>query len=509
MALFPSNLDYSDKDFDSIKARLDKLIQSVFPTWTDQNIANFGNLLLESFAFVGDVLTFYQDNQAIESRWSTATQRRNLINMAKLIGFTPESAAAAQTDVTLTALDRGTGGPPIGDVTFPAGTIVQTPDVATPAIFQLLTDAVILAGANPSTVTVTAENSTNAEDVFESLDTPNQKFILGETPFLDNSLTVVATDGTYTQENDLLSSTSADRHFTVTVNENDEATVRFGNGISGRIPNGTITFAYKVGGGVLIVEEGTISIIPNEVFDEFSNPLTTSVTNAAASSGGQARQSVEEIRVAAPESIRVVNRAVAREDFEIVARAQVGVARALMLSNDETAAIQDNTGILFLIPEGGGVPSQALKDLVEAQFAKTGPFPKLLTFTLLVQDPVFLDFNHNIKVFLAEGAAPATVGALIRTNLAAFYALQNSDGSINTNIDFGFNFKDVNGDPAGEIALSDIFNVVRDTVGVRKVGAQNGDFLINGAHADVPILVQEFPNFDTVTIIDGDTGAFV
>jgi hypothetical protein len=92
MALLAENLDYTDKDFDALRSRLFNLISSVYPTWSDRNVANFGNMLIECFAFVGDVLGFYQDNQAAESRWSAARQRKNLIALAKLIGFTPEGA---------------------------------------------------------------------------------------------------------------------------------------------------------------------------------------------------------------------------------------------------------------------------------------------------------------------------------------------------------------------------------------------------------------------------------
>lgn len=43
------------------------------PDWTDFDVASFGNLLVELNAFVGNVLTFYQDNFARESRLVTAS----------------------------------------------------------------------------------------------------------------------------------------------------------------------------------------------------------------------------------------------------------------------------------------------------------------------------------------------------------------------------------------------------------------------------------------------------
>jgi len=89
MGLLAQATEYTDKDFDSLRLRLQSLVGSVFPDWTDFNVANFGNILLEMYAFVGDVLTFYQDNQARESRLLTATQRKNLIGLTKLLGFRP------------------------------------------------------------------------------------------------------------------------------------------------------------------------------------------------------------------------------------------------------------------------------------------------------------------------------------------------------------------------------------------------------------------------------------
>jgi hypothetical protein len=93
------------------------------------------NLLLELYAFVGDVLTFYQDNQARESRIATATQRKNLIALTKLLGFRPAGARAATAD----ALFR-LAVPPAAPVTIRKGTRVRTASVTEPLVFQLMGD---------------------------------------------------------------------------------------------------------------------------------------------------------------------------------------------------------------------------------------------------------------------------------------------------------------------------------------------------------------------------------
>jgi len=91
-------LDYTDRDFDSIQLRLQSLIRSVFPDWTDFNVANFGDILLDLFSHVGDVLGKYQDGQARESRIVTATQRRNVLALVKLLGYRAQGARASTVD---------------------------------------------------------------------------------------------------------------------------------------------------------------------------------------------------------------------------------------------------------------------------------------------------------------------------------------------------------------------------------------------------------------------------
>ena len=70
-------------------------MKSVCPDWTDFEVASFGNVLLEMYAFVGDVLGFYRDNLARESRLSTATLRRNVIALARMLGYRLHGTQAA------------------------------------------------------------------------------------------------------------------------------------------------------------------------------------------------------------------------------------------------------------------------------------------------------------------------------------------------------------------------------------------------------------------------------
>lgn len=500
MTLLAQPVDFTDRDFDSLRLRLQNLIRSVFPEWTDFNVANFGNILIELFAFTGDVLTFYQDNQAQQGRIATTTQRKAMLGLIKLIGFTPSGATAATVDEKFTL-----AAPPISDVVFLKGTIVKTAAVTDPVEFQLLADLTIPAALDPPEATGSIENSETRNEAVASTGLANQEIALENTPFVDGSAIISASNGDYSEVSSFLDSTSTDRHFTVTVDQNDRATIRFGNGINGVVPSGTISSEYKTGGGATgNVNDGTITTIPGAFTDTFGNPVAVTVTNLFAAAGGTNRQTIEQIRALAPESIKTLNRTVTREDFETNALRVAGVARALMLTSNEDVTIGENQGILFIIPEGGGVPSQALKDAVEARVTVTEPHT--LTFVVSVQDTIFKTINVVSTIFIKSGSTPATVAAAVRSNLTSFFAESLADSTPNPNVDFGFNVKDASGDPIPEIAWSDVHNVVRDTVGVRKVGDEDVDFLLNGFNNDVALDVKEFPSLGTITLTDGDTG---
>ena len=500
MALLPNTVDFTDKDFDSLNLRLQNLVRSVFPDWTDFNVASFGNILLELFGFVGEVLTFYQDNQARESRIITATQRKNVIALAKLLGFKLAGARAATADVQFTLAE-----PPAADVTFAAGTTVRTQEVTEPVSFQLLGSVTIPTGANPPVATGTVENSEGRDELFDSTGLADQELQLTFAPFLDESAQVIAGNGTFEEVESFLNSGPNDLHFTLVVDQNDRATIRFGDGLQGAIPTGTIQMLYKTGGGPQgNVDADRIVVISGGFTDAFGNPVLVTITNPTAASGGTPRQSLASARVLAPASLRTLNRTVSREDYENNALKLTAVARALMLTSNEDPTIGENSGILFVIPQGGGLPSQVLKDQVENQV--TVVFPNTLTFVLSVQNPVFKTIDVSARVFLRPGTNPATVKGAIEQALADFFAVSLSDGTPNPNVDFGFNIKDVDGNPAGEVAWSDVLSVVRAVSGVRKIGDEDPDFLLNDRSDDVMLENKEFPVLGTVTLLNGDTG---
>jgi hypothetical protein len=512
----PDSLDVSPKDYASLRRRLFQLIGSVFPTWTDTDVANFGNILVELEARAGEVLVFYQDRQGNESRITTSILRKNMLALAKLVGFTARGAVAAQATEQFTLGD--TAGNPLAnsaDVILAAGTIVKTLAQPMAVSFQLLAPLTIPAGQTSGSATV--ENSTSFNDSFISSSLASQTFRLSHAPYLDGSLVVSAGNGTYTQVADLLGSTSTDLAYYVTTDENDSAVVTFGDGNLGAIPTGTVFLAYRTWGGLIgKVAANAINSLPGAgaFSDVNGNPVRVIATNPAVSSAGVDRQGLEELRQLIPKATRVQRAAVAREDFEIGALEVLGVARALHLTSNEDASIGENAGFLYIVPVGGGAPSQGLLNQVQGAFFQvTGQpapmLPCLSTFQLSVVGAIYQTVDVYAKVYKRKGATGAAVKAAILAALNGYFAIQNTDGSANEQIDFGYYLQADDGTPSNSLAFGDLFVLVDKAAGVLKCGAGFGDFLLNGQHADVVLATKQFPVLGSVEVYDADASVLL
>jgi hypothetical protein len=119
---------------------------------------DFTVALLDAWAVVCDILTFYQDRIANEAYLRTATERVSIGELAKLIGYKLRPGLAASVALAFTvdapvAVPPGPNTPPAGiptSVTLPAGTRGQTiPDPgAQPATFETLGPATARADRN-------------------------------------------------------------------------------------------------------------------------------------------------------------------------------------------------------------------------------------------------------------------------------------------------------------------------------------------------------------------------
>jgi hypothetical protein len=508
MSILPESVDYTDKDFQSINRRLELLLQAVFPTWTDFERASFGNILKESFAFSMDVLTFYQDQQAKETRWGTAELRSSIISLARKIDYILGGAEAATVELTFTIAN-----PVAGDLVIPSGTVVRTRGTTGVVRFQTLSDATILAG-NTTSNAVNAENSTSFQSTFTADGEKDEEFTLPNTPFLEESESVVIASNPWTRVDNFLDSDPTDRHYIVLVDELDKAKLRTGDGVNGAFPvtGDLVVVDYKIGGGILgNVEAGTIKVIEGGPFtDSFGTTVAVSINNgngnALAAQGGEARESVKEARFLAPLSLRATERTVARLDYEDQALQVSGVARALMLTINEWSGVNENYGKLFIVPDGGGVAGAPLLTSVFNTIDQS--YPTTITFGWETLSAIYLDIDIVVTIYLAQGAVEDTVGAAILQAIRDFFNPLDADGLPNTQINFGHYAQDFGGGNPS-VPYSDIGKIIDAISGVRRVGvtADGEGMTLNGVEDNVDLEVYEFPEGGNLQVINGATSS--
>ncbi len=91
-------VQYLNKDFDSLKAQLINFAQTYYPnTYNDFSEASPGMMLIEMASYIGDVLSFYIDNQIQENFLQFAKQRKNLLAQAYTYGYQPKVTKASTT----------------------------------------------------------------------------------------------------------------------------------------------------------------------------------------------------------------------------------------------------------------------------------------------------------------------------------------------------------------------------------------------------------------------------
>jgi hypothetical protein len=98
MAIKRKNIQYINRDFSEIRASLVDYAKTYFPTtYNDFTPSSPGMMFMEMAAYVGDVLSFYLDNQIQETYLQYARQTNNLYELAYMFGYKPNVTQVATT----------------------------------------------------------------------------------------------------------------------------------------------------------------------------------------------------------------------------------------------------------------------------------------------------------------------------------------------------------------------------------------------------------------------------
>ena len=345
----PISVDYTSKDYYSIREELIQRIQDRIPEWKASDPADFGVALVEAFSYVSDILSYYIDRNANEAFITTATQRDSVLNIARNYGYTPSGYRQALVELTFTNTSAS-------EITLPEGTVVSgdivIEDTVETIYFTTIAECVIqeqisgtpgeatvVASQGRSVILVSDDATNDGELIGTSDGLPSQSFELGETPVVEDSVELYVQDGAqfvkWTEAQNIVDFGPNDQVYSTSLDEDDIVTITLGDGVSGAIPTifSEIRAKYIVGGGSEgNIGEDTIDTLVSvpSLSEEQVTALQTNiaVTNTDPAFAGGDPESTEQVRFAAPLTLRSNNRAITLQDFATLALSVTGIGKS-------------------------------------------------------------------------------------------------------------------------------------------------------------------------------------
>jgi hypothetical protein len=320
---------FTSRDFASLRDELSNLILATLPdVWTDFFDSNLGLALIDMLALVGDVVTLGQDIAALEVFLATCERYESAVRFANSVGYRPRGATSAEVLVELS---------PIPTSVFTNGATIasgQSLKANNGLFYELLTDQTIPAGA--LTFEMSLFEGASFEETFNAASAPDYEAVVAEDGVVEGSWVVFIGATTnpsniWREVDDLALETTASKTYETEITPDGKLLVRFGDNVRGAIPTNTITIQYRTcsgGAGNASVTSvggnltGVVLITLASVTLSFRN-LTEAAT------GGNDRESTEEIKANVPAYLRSGDRIITLEDYSENALRVSGVAQAI------------------------------------------------------------------------------------------------------------------------------------------------------------------------------------
>ena len=104
------DIKYINRDFGDLKEQLIEFAKNYFPdAYNDFSPTSPGTMFIEMAAYVGDILSFYQDTQLQETFLQHAKNPGNLYSLAYMMGYRPRATSVSEVELTVTQRVQATG----------------------------------------------------------------------------------------------------------------------------------------------------------------------------------------------------------------------------------------------------------------------------------------------------------------------------------------------------------------------------------------------------------------
>lgn len=364
----PTSIDYTSKDWQAFVSSMLDYAAVIMPEWDTSSEGDFGVMLVELFAYMADILSFYGDRLSQEAYLPTATQRLSILNLAQLLGYIPANGSPAVGTVTFQNTTANT-------IVVPAGTQVASnfnTAADQPIIFQ--TNTATSVSANSTAVANVTQGITYTLQTLGTSDgTAGQTFQIPQAGVEDGTVSIFIGNASTTavkwnQVTFLVDFDGDETVYSVSVDQNNMTNILFGDNINGEIPSiGLTIFAtYTVGIGFLgNVASGTVGQMVNPITGiivPFQSPGST-LYQSSAMTGGSDPETNDQIRANAPLSYTTQGRAVSLIDYANLALQVPGVLVANAIANHATSVT------LYILGPNYQAASTALQTSVLNYFA--------------------------------------------------------------------------------------------------------------------------------------------
>ena len=426
-------VNFSNLDFDEVKTSLKDYLRSN-SNFTDYDFEG-SNLssILDVLAY-NTYITSYNANMVTNEVFiDTATLRKNIVSLARNIGYTPRPRQAARATVSFFVNTSGITPSP-ATLTLKKGPVAASSSAfgGQSFVFSILSD-----------ITVPVFNGIaefNDVEVFEgtlltqtftySSRIPNQKFILPNIGVDTDLITVSVrpneastTETKYSVQNSLFDVKSDSKVYYLQEIEDERYQIFFGDGIFGKeLEDGnfiTINYITSAGDSANGLSSfnfaGRIEYTRNASTYTISSGISLMTTGLSAS-GGETIESVESVRKFAPRIYSSQNRAVTSNDYEslIPARIYPETESISVFGGEDLIPPQFGKVFISIKPRTGDFLPSLIKEKIKLKlkkYAVAGIVPEIL-------DLKYLYLEVNSKIYFNTNLAPnaAYVSTLVQSN---------------------------------------------------------------------------------------------
>ena len=350
-------IDYTSRDFAALKADLIELIRErTNTTWDPTDYSDLGHVLVETFAYMGDIMSHYLDRIANELTIDTAIQRKTLLSFAQLYDYVPSGPTPSSVYVTFTNVSSNT-------IDIPIGTQVMAPLSFGPytEVYFETTDAATAISPGASITLLCQEGKTVNTDKPDLIDatynialpanigtsdgTTNQRFTISDSGVVNNTMVVYigqgVSFGTWSYTDNILEAGPQDKVFTTSPNEDGTIDVVFGDNVNGSVPaNGQLisaTYKLSVGsaGNIKSLSITELTFVPGNLDPHATTYFT--VSNPGSASGGADADATTDIKNKIKAAVLTRRRAVTLDDFAYLSNLAEGVGKTNAASSVYTS----------------------------------------------------------------------------------------------------------------------------------------------------------------------------